>query len=924
MTMNFKTHSRLLFTVLSVGIAAGALPWLSVAQEIEEVQITASYIPDEKLETAEVAELLDASDMSLTGDSNIGDALKRLPGLSLVGGKFVYVRGLGERYSSTYFNGTLMPGIEPLTRAVPLDLFDTSVTSNVLVQKTYSVNYGGEFSGGVVDIRSVALPDDRIFKLKIGAGHNDYSTGEDGFNYEGGGRDWLGYDNGARELPSLVASYIDREANPSLLFNTLSDQEYQSTIQAFSNEWVPHTTKNDRDFSFSGALGNRWEITDRISLGALFTTSYGSQVRNRLIERTRWANTQVSNTDPDFIASAEQLRDDTVNPSILADNNISRVENYARTQTEINFTNLFTVGAEIDGLHQIKYTGMLLRKTEDEASVRDMVRANFNNVLQRFYRLEWIENEIEMHQISVDFPFDSIQVRGRYALVDGNREAPDARESWHAIDRDFPSPNNTFALTNDGASGDYSRDFSTLNDEGEDLGVDFEVPLARSFPYVSEMTFKFGFSRYEKDRSFEFDRFRLNVNTAISGVSGGLTNSGINADLPLEVLFDTSNCFLRDPMADPLDPLTAPLDTTPPPACFYRFTRSGSHPITFASEPGISAAFGFSAASTPTQYQGSTKITGNYAAFDMTVLDNLRVNLGIRRESSKQTVENVNQDGSVDSGSSVDLSSQYTLPAVSITWDFWDNMQLRGAYSESLNRPILRELSEVSIFNPQDGRRYQGNSELQIAEVENFDLRFEWYFGDADYLSATAFLKKIRNPIELNEDESGDGILVQSWSNTESAENEGYEFEVRKYFGEYWFATVNATHINSRTEGAFGSDLGVLNDPNRPLVGLSKELLNAQITYESEKGSMSLAWNKFSRRIATIGRETGEVYELPRESLNFNGKWNIEFSGSTVVLGFKATNLLDERAEYVTRNGLPYDNWDIGQTYSVSLEYKAL
>ena len=135
-------------------------------QQMEEVVVIKAFTPDEKLQTSEVSELLDADDMSIAGDSDIGAALKRLPGLSLVGGRFIYVRGLGERYSSTYVNGTSMPSPEPLQRAVPLDLFDTSVVKNVLVQKTHSANYGIEFSGGIVDIRTAAVPNEPFFKIK--------------------------------------------------------------------------------------------------------------------------------------------------------------------------------------------------------------------------------------------------------------------------------------------------------------------------------------------------------------------------------------------------------------------------------------------------------------------------------------------------------------------------------------------------------------------------------------------------------------------------------------------------------------------------------------------------------------------------------------------------------------------------------------
>ena len=136
----WRTNTAAVFLALSVSTSAAG-------QQMEEVVVIKAFTPDEKLQTSEVSEVLDADAMSIAGDSDIGAALERLPGLSLVGGRFIYVRGLGERYSSTYVNGTSMPSPGPLQRAVPLDLFDTWVVKNVLVQKTHSANYGIQFSG---------------------------------------------------------------------------------------------------------------------------------------------------------------------------------------------------------------------------------------------------------------------------------------------------------------------------------------------------------------------------------------------------------------------------------------------------------------------------------------------------------------------------------------------------------------------------------------------------------------------------------------------------------------------------------------------------------------------------------------------------------------------------------------------------------
>ena len=131
--------------------------------EVEELVVSVSFIPDEKRDTSEISSVLTSESMSIAGDNEAADALKRVTGLSLVKGKYVYVRGLGERYSSALLNGVLLPSPEPLKRVVPFDIFPTSVLESVLVQKTYSPQYPGEFGGGVIDMRTKIIPDQEFF-----------------------------------------------------------------------------------------------------------------------------------------------------------------------------------------------------------------------------------------------------------------------------------------------------------------------------------------------------------------------------------------------------------------------------------------------------------------------------------------------------------------------------------------------------------------------------------------------------------------------------------------------------------------------------------------------------------------------------------------------------------------------------------------
>ena len=161
---------RLSLTLTGVLLATSALvaPGLAFAQtpaaqaepEVEELIVLGANIPEPNRESSEVGAFLTVEDLQRTGDPSAAEALTRVTGLTVVEGRFVYVRGLGERYSSALLNGSPLPSPEPLQRVVPLDLFPASVLESVTVQKTYSTNYPGEFGGGVIDLRTIDAPKD--------------------------------------------------------------------------------------------------------------------------------------------------------------------------------------------------------------------------------------------------------------------------------------------------------------------------------------------------------------------------------------------------------------------------------------------------------------------------------------------------------------------------------------------------------------------------------------------------------------------------------------------------------------------------------------------------------------------------------------------------------------------------------------------
>jgi len=900
-----------------------------LAQPIEEVVIVAQYIPDEKLATAEVADLLDSEAMSIAGDSDLGGALKRVPGLSLVGGRFIYVRGLGERYSSTYFNGTPMPSPEPLQRAVPLDMFDTAITKNVLVQKTHSANFGLEFSGGVVDIRSAALPDENFFKLKLSTSYNDISTGKANLTYSGGSRDWLGVDDGGREMPGLIAANLD--LYPSIFGNGgLSSPTEDNTRLSFTNnDWDVRASSNPHDYSLSLGGGRRMDLNSRASLGFIAVGSLKNKWRNRLQQSSRYHVDDAAPNIAELKQNLNQFRseqlynlDTLINgdpgaPAILSNGQDPRdfgfllVNDQNRSQRTIRSNMLFAFGVEIDQEHHINRTRMLPRKTTDTITVEAIADYSESQSFARDTRIEWIENEILFHQLSGEHFLNTATINWRAAIVDSLRDTPDAKE-YTFIYNDASQ----FGIQQGNRGSHPARTFTYLEDESQDFGIDIEVPLFRGGVIVPELALKLGASSTQKNRRFESYLFAYDFKQLALNPRDPLYQ---DITVPLSQLLNSSHCIAGAPNNIATDDCYIATD-------FDRNTIGDG----LNAAGSILLADGFSN-NRPDFYTGKAQYDAFYMMLDMQVYDNLRANLGIRNERSLLEVKG--RDGELlasASGFLPRLDEVYQLPSMSLTWDFYPNMILRAAYSETVNRPILRELAQVIFFNAEDGRQYAGFAGLQTAEIENYDLRYELYFGDDDYFSLTAFKKRIKNPIEQREVEFAEE-QVFTWINAEFAENEGIEFEIRKYFGEYIYVTSNATFIDSAVfDETTELELGI-SPGSRPLTGLSKELYNLQAVYESDALKASLAYNKRSRRLYAIAAAPGNqgggnyfVYEEPFQSLDLNLKYSVFGGGGQMSVGFKASNLLDESVERTISNlgGLPYESYEIGQTYSLSIEWQ--
>jgi len=183
------------------------------AYQTEEVIISAKLILNNenpllkfRQKSNSVSDAISSELISRMGSSNAADAMNKVTGVSVVSGKYIYVRGLGDRYSSTQLNGTELPSADPDKKSFNLDLFPANILDNITTIKSFTPDKPGSFSGGIVDISTKKYPDKFTLNFSSSSSFNSLTTFNSEFlTYSGGSKDWLGYDDGKRSLPALLA-----------------------------------------------------------------------------------------------------------------------------------------------------------------------------------------------------------------------------------------------------------------------------------------------------------------------------------------------------------------------------------------------------------------------------------------------------------------------------------------------------------------------------------------------------------------------------------------------------------------------------------------------------------------------------------------------------------------------------------------------
>ena len=868
-------------------------------EQIEEIVTTGRFLSsseklvNERLDDAYATDLLGEDTISRLGDSTVASALRRVPGLTLVQDKFVYIRGLGERYSQTTLNGAYMPSPDLTRNVIPLNVFPTSVVDSLRVQKSWSPDLSANFGGGSVDIRTKGIPDEFTLKVEAGLGYNDLNPSKVQ-TYPGGGSDNWGTDDGTRALSQTItdgmAAYrgnpnvnaifgILRAQDPSTTFFDAQTANRQLALALNRNVKVQDTSPTP-DYSLRASLG------DKLSLGNEW--EFGYSIGGSYENNWRWRRAYTAS----FAEPEEQ--------------NGTREE----TRHSVDIVGTLNFGLAFGDEHKIETTTVFLRNTDDETEIHDYFNENSRKSQGsglRDYRFEFEERNMVTNQIKGTHVLGG-ETRNRLGslarLISWLPEATSIEWFYSQSTARTDIPNRTFVnehTVTDPNSGDVlseavflsttasSHRFTNLNDDVRDYGFKGTIPLDLGNNYIE---ISGGYDHAQKARKYEQSEFALGFSTG--------TDPAILSG-PLDQVFSDDVIMARVPD----NPLTA-VDESQSYLYNVQFNNRGAAARSYLAATMTDAAFGM---------------------VDWTWKDKWRVATGARWENYRQATVPWNPYGYTADNPQVSLPTDpdelaarqnewsfatddiYPSAAVTYMGNWWaDTFQLRLGYSKTAVRPDLREITASSYADPITGDLTYGNPGVTPADVDNVDLRAEWFFTSGDNLTFTLFSKDISNPIEFVEIGASDTTIAREIRNLDSAKVRGVEIEGLKELGflggifDTMFVQGNVTVQTADLEPGpeLASELYCVNNDTGKsdckLSGASNYVANVMLGFDSRdsKHTASLIYNVFGERLFAFGRFGPDAFEQPFKSLDATYFW---YPTDHMTLKAKVQNILGSKVD---------------------------
>ncbi len=477
----------------SIRLKNSAINVETVVVSAEAIKSSEAAILTIKKKSVNVIDGISSENFKKIGDSDAAVAVKRVPGVSVQGGKYVYVRGLGDRYTKTTLNELDIPGLDPDRNSIQLDIFPTSIIDNIIVKKTFTSDLHADFTGGVVNLNTKAFPETSKLNLSFGLSYNNkihynpFNSNNNFLSYNGSNTDILGFDNGDRDLP----------ISPTLLDNIvdirLSDTEFViNATKSFNSELATKRMNNLIDGSFGISGGNQKDIGD-LRLGYIGALSYKkSSSFFEDVEQNEFEKND-DNTQNNLVLNKEQIGD------------------IGKTEVLVSAM----AGAAVKTYNsKIKLNLLHLQNGESKSGffVENNYESNFNSIKKE--NLEYTERSLSNILIEGNHNYKNgdIKLIWKVSPTYSKIRDKDIRETAYEIN----DGNYTIDVSNAGTPSRMWRNLNEYNVASK-IGI---IKNHEIFNFDAKM--KFGFNYTFKFRDYEILRYLItpqNV-TAASGLTG--------------------------------------------------------------------------------------------------------------------------------------------------------------------------------------------------------------------------------------------------------------------------------------------------------------------------------------------------------------------------------------------------------------------
>ncbi len=458
-------------------------------QDIQEVVVTArareqteAAVLVMKKKMPSVLDGISSQQISRLGDSDAASALKRVTGVSVQGGKYVYVRGLSDRYSTTTLNGAQIPGLDPEKNTVQMDLFPSSIIENLMVFKTFSPDLPGNATGGLVNIVTKDFPERFTLQFSAGLGFNpQVHLRDDYLSYEGGSNDALGFDDGTRSVPGEVMELSENGELPQRYFGRESDSILGAISRSFNRSMDNSRVNSFMDQSYSFSVGNRVSLFGR-DLGFNLSANYSRKFE--MYQGGRDEKYTVASPDsPD----AKRL--------------------FSRDQgiENVIWSGLANVSYKINNNHKIGLTALRNQSGVKSSVIVDGFENYSDQTKVIEQRLGWMERSI-----------NSFQLKGKHVIPGANNATIDWMGSYTLATQDEPDLRFFFMdYETDPATGEYINYEVRLNKlpvryyrEMDETNLDLQLSYTQPFKLADRPAkIKLGGGYIDKVRKSEEDKF---------------------------------------------------------------------------------------------------------------------------------------------------------------------------------------------------------------------------------------------------------------------------------------------------------------------------------------------------------------------------------------------------------------------------------